>query len=113
MVKPVDTTIPPERRHHPPEWHAMWVHACIEMAPYGRRPSVHLIDQLLDMPDRNWLLDQFAGLGDATIQPGGTLQSNGRETWNIQLLDHATMIIKDVRVVLDIDGVVILTAHPM
>jgi hypothetical protein len=105
-----DIPVPESRSNRGPEWAQEWRAAHHAMAPYDRRPDMHLIDQLLDEPDRRWLVGRYAELADMTIAHGGFVQANGRTLWTKRLLDPTTMTLKRVGVVLEPDTHTILTA---
>jgi hypothetical protein len=94
-------------------WRTEWERAHREMAPWRRRPRMHLIDELLRRDERGWLRDQYDWIASTTHMPGGTAQDDGGTRWHRTYFDTATMRTTTVRVVLGTDGTTIATAFPI
>jgi hypothetical protein len=91
------------------DWHDLWRRAHLEMRPYGRRPSRHLIDMLLE-DDRRWLQESLGAIALATLSGMSDDQNPTRRATERWLWLPATMKQARVRIVLEADE--ILTAYP-
>lgn len=85
------------------------------MALWDRVPSVHLIDQIVAVAprERGWLRFHFESLAATTHRSGGSVQHDARIRWTCELHRPDTMKIVHTRVVLDADGITLLTAYPL
>ncbi len=94
------------------EWNELWERAHRDMAPWDRRPSPHLIDGVLGDPDRCFLRYLFAEIAGTTHMLGGFAHraNVGRLVWVREFVRPDTMETVTVRVVLEHDGVEIVTA---
>lgn len=88
-----------------PEWEAEWQRAWRAMRPYGRFPSLHVIDNLFRYPSRTWMRSSWGEI--AALSRGHARRQVGA------VPDHATLggAPRRVAVVQDPDTGKIVTVH--
>lgn len=105
--------VPASRRDHGDAWRQLWEEAHRVMRPYGRAPSMHLVDRLLEYRDRRWLQAQLHAIVLATLDERRATESDDRAHWTIQLWNPGTMKREHVRIVLDRSTNEVLNAIPI
>lgn len=104
--------VPDIRRARGPEWRLLWNQAHHVMRAYGRTPSMHLIDGLLDSPERRWLRAHLDGIALVTTGPEGRVQDNERLCFRTTLWNPASMKRERIRVIVEPTGHEIMNAFP-
>ena len=106
--------VPPVRRAWGDEWQGEWMRAHVQMAPYGRRPSMHLIDGIviLHPAERGWLRELYDVIASTTLMPGGRGGGNDETCWDRSVTRTDTLRSVLLRVSLGRDGRTIVTAFP-
>jgi hypothetical protein len=90
----------------------LWILAHREMEPYGRRPSIHLVDRLVAAPTRGWLRDHLAAMALATLSSEYEPQDDGRRRFRFIAYSPTIMGRVSVRVVLEHDREQVVNAFP-
>jgi hypothetical protein len=104
--------VPNVRHDAGSDWHDLWRRAHAEMRPYGRRPSMHLVDQLLQDPAREWLAEHLREIAQSTLATAHA-RRDGYHAFATRITSFATMRRYEVRVILDPEFNEIVTAIPL